>query len=120
MTGPDFSVFRARVIEKIQADLVREQAAADALRAEMGPRIAASVRTARQAGLCGRAWLFGSFSWGNPTANSDVDLLVEGCTSPDGLAGRLWMELERPVHVVQLESAPQSLVERALGEGTPL
>lgn len=120
MAVTDWSTFRARVIERIEADLAREHAESEQLRAEVVPRVVAAVAAARADGLCGRAWLFGSFAWGKPTAHSDVDLLVEGCTSPDGLAGRLWLELERPVHVVQLEHAPASLVERGTADGMAL
>jgi predicted nucleotidyltransferase len=69
-----------------------------------------------------RVWLFGSLASGQPTADSDVDLAV------DGLAGSAYftaladlMALFRgPVDLVCLEDAPESLRERILTEGREL
>jgi predicted nucleotidyltransferase len=120
MQGTDFSTFRRRVIANIEADLAREDEEAESLRAEVVPLVAESVAAAREAGRCGKAWLFGSFAWGRPTERSDVDLLVTDCKSPDGLAAEVWRRVERPVHVVPLESAAASLVQRVLSEGQTL
>lgn len=70
--------------------------------------------------MCAEVWLFGSFAWGLPGAESDVDLMATGCADPDGLSGFLWRYVDRPVHVVTKESAPESLVSRVLSEGEPL
>jgi predicted nucleotidyltransferase len=112
--------FRRRVLEVIQADLDREAAEAEALRAELLPKVGEAVRAARAGGRCGRVWLFGSFAWGRPGGRSDVDLLVEGCADPDALAAEIWRAVDRPVHVLQAPEAPESLVERARREGCPL
>jgi uncharacterized protein len=67
------------------------------------------VRDALRAAHVARAWLFGSYARGNPTPDSDVDILVEfpekHCYSLMDLAG-LELELReclgKPVHVVTL------------------
>jgi predicted nucleotidyltransferase len=112
--------FRARVRETVERDLAREAAASEALSAEVLPKLRESVGRAREEGECGRAWLFGSFAWGEPGERSDIDLLVESCPDPDGLAGKVWRACDRPVHVVELRSAPQSLVDRVLADGIEL
>jgi len=66
-----------------------------------------------------RVWLFGSFAWGEPHKDSDVDVLVEG------LNAKVWakamVELERhvgrPVDLVCVEDAPKELVQRVVVEG---
>jgi predicted nucleotidyltransferase len=112
--------FRRRVLAGIKADLARESADADGLRAAVVPRVMEAVQAARASGFCRRVWLFGSFAWGQPGTRSDVDLLVEGCRDPDGLAADIWRYIGRPVHVLDLSGAPQSLIERVEREGQPL
>jgi predicted nucleotidyltransferase len=65
----------ATAFAKIAEDLVVEAEAAEQLRGAVLPAVALGVEEARNAGLCRRAWLFGSFSWGTPVERSDVDLL---------------------------------------------
>jgi predicted nucleotidyltransferase len=114
------AAFRRRVVAVIEEDLAREEAAAECRRAVVLPAVSKAVAEARAAGDCRRVWLFGSFAWGEPGERSDVDLLVEGCADPDALAAAVWRVADRPVHVVELERAPATLVERALREGSPL
>lgn len=120
MERTDFGTFRRRVIAGIEADLTREEEEAEALRGSVVPAVAERVAEARREGRCERAWLFGSFAWGEPTERSDVDLLVERCADPDALAAEVWRHVERAVHVVELERAPASLVERVLESGKAL
>lgn len=108
------------MIAGIEADLAREKEQAEALRASVVLAVAERVALARREGRCARAWLFGSFAWGEPTEGSDVDILVEGCADPDGFAAEVWRHVERAVHVVELERAPASLVERVLESGKVL
>jgi predicted nucleotidyltransferase len=120
MERTDLATFRRRVVACIQADLAREAEQAEALRAALLPLVSESIAKARQQGRCGKAWLFGSFAWGHPTERSDIDLLVADCEDPDVLAAEVWRQVERAVHVVVLDRAPQSLVQRVLAEGRPL
>ena len=112
--------FRRRVRQTVLRELEREDHAAEHLRAEVLPKLRSAIAEARARAECGRAWLFGSFAWGQPTERSDVDLLVEDCPSPDGLAGQLWSACGRPAHVIELRTAPEGLVARVLGEGIAL
>ena len=112
--------FRERVLAGIREQLARESASAETRRAEVVPIVFSAIARARSEGRCGRAWLFGSFAWGSPQERSDVDVLVEGCAEPDSLAGEIWRVADRPVHVVEIERAAPSLVERVLSEGHPL
>jgi predicted nucleotidyltransferase len=111
---------RRRVLAGIKADLERERAESERLRANVLPVVTALVSAARARGAFGRAWLFGSFAWGQPGSRSDVDLLVDDCAEPDRLAAEIWRALERPVHVLVATQAPASLVERAQRDGVPL
>lgn len=87
------------------------------MRGEVVPAVRACLATLRQAGRCRRAWLFGSYAWGQPTGRSDVDLLVEGAAAPFSVAAEVGRATGRMVHVVPLEDAPASLVDRARTEG---
>lgn len=120
MAHTDFGTLRRRVLQVIEADLAREAEQAESLRAAVLPLVAEAIHTARASGRCERAWLFGSFAWGRPTDRSDVDLMVERCDDPDALTAEVWRQVDRAVHVLQLERAPRSLVERVLEEGRPL
>jgi predicted nucleotidyltransferase len=114
------AAFRRRIVAAIEADLRREDAEAEARRAQVIPMVARIVTVARAAQQCGRAWLFGSFAWGRPEERSDIDLLVEDCPDPDALAADIWRAAERPAHVIPVDRAERSLIERALAEGRPL
>ena len=112
--------FRLRVRETAARQIEVEKERAREARAVVIPLVSNALSCARKEGACGRAWLFGSFAWGEPGDRSDVDLLVESCADPDGLAGRVWKVAGRPVHVVQLERAPETLKARVLAEGRPI
>jgi len=114
------AAFRRAVRAKIEKDILREQADAAARREQTLPAIRRGLALARARGLCGAAWLFGSYAWGEPTAESDVDLLLDGCEDPDGVAVLVGRETCTEVHAVELNHAPQSLVDRARREGLAL
>jgi predicted nucleotidyltransferase len=115
-----YQAFRRRILENIEADLAHEDRAAAIARAEMTAKVAGAIGAARSRGECDRAWLFGSFAWGRPGERSDVDLLVERCSDPDVLSAALWSLCERAVHVVELEKAAVSLVQRVQSDGKSL
>jgi predicted nucleotidyltransferase len=83
-------------------------------------RVAAGVARAREKGLLTRAWLFGSFAWGVPSAHSDIDLLLEGARDPFLAAAVIESGLGREVDVLRIERAPRNLLERVLADGLPL
>jgi len=64
-----------------------------------------AVRIRKEAG-CSRVFIFGSLADSGPGNGSDIDLAVQGC--PRGkffyLMGRLLLELDHPVDLVNLES----------------
>jgi predicted nucleotidyltransferase len=69
-----------------------------------------------------RVWLFGSLVAGQPTADSDVDLAVEGLAGSAyfGALADLMALFHGPVDLVRLEDAADSLRERVLAEGREL
>ncbi len=112
-----FAAFRAAVRARIERDLAEETAKADALRARVLPLLHAAVAEARARGELGDAIVFGSFASGMPDDESDVDLLVEDCADPMRLAGAISLAIDRDVHVIAAESAPESLLARARADG---
>lgn len=118
--APTWADFRAAIRAGLARQLAREAEASRALVAEVVPRVAQAIAEARASGLCRRAWLFGSFAWGEPGERSDVDLLVEATSEPFRLGTKVGLACERDVHVIELERAPESLRERVLREGMPL
>ncbi|HEV8325455.1 MAG TPA: nucleotidyltransferase domain-containing protein [Myxococcota bacterium] len=120
-TRPEsWAVFREAVRRKIARDLEQEGAAAESLRARVLPAVARALAEARAQGLCGEAWLFGSFVWDTPTERSDVDVLVAGCDDAMGLAADVGKAAGCDVHVVRLETAEAGLRERVLRDGRPV
>jgi predicted nucleotidyltransferase len=113
----DWRPFARAVRAKIESDIEREGALAAERRAGVLPKVARALIEARRAGLCGDAWLFGSYAWGAPGERSDVDLLVEEARDPDAIASVVGGACGLDVHVVERERAPASLVKRALAEG---
>lgn len=90
---------------------------------ERAARLVAQVHE-RLPGLAQRfgaseVWLFGSLAWGEPFAESDVDLAIAGLTVADfdALAGHAYLAIDAPVDVVRLEDAPPSLRERIARSG---
>lgn len=63
-----------------------------------------AVAILKEAG-CTRIFLFGSAAAGRPGSSSDIDLAIQGC--PKGqffhLLGKLLLELEHPVDLVNLD-----------------
>lgn len=115
------AAFREAVRAKIRRDLADEAARSQELRDRIVPLVRQAIETARAAGHCRRAWLYGSFaggSWGQPGPRSDVDLLIEG--DDETVARFVSRVASRELHVLALDRAPPSLVERAMAEGLPL
>jgi hypothetical protein len=71
--------FRDAVRAKISRDLEAEDAAAAERKQRVRAAVERGLAQARDQGLLGAAWLFGSYAWGQPGERGDVDLLVEGC-----------------------------------------
>jgi predicted nucleotidyltransferase len=69
-----------------------------------------------------RVWLFGSLVAGLPSAESDVDLAVEGLDASRYFAALadLMEVFHGSVDLVRLEDAPESLRTRVLSEGREL
>jgi uncharacterized protein len=90
--------------------------------AELRDRAATAAEELGRLGATG-VWLFGSLAWGEPHAQSDIDLLVEG------IAEGRWVEAARAVErqaagvrvdLVRAEDAPASLTARVREEGRRL
>lgn len=101
-------------------ELDREREESAALVARTLPLLEGAVARARAAGMCGRAWLFGSFADGFPSERSDIDLLLEDCPEPFQVAAIVADACGREVHAVPFGSAPESLRERVLATGRAL
>lgn len=108
----DMKTFQRR---RREAEAARAQAHAQAL-LERVPEMA-SLLKARYG--VRRVWLFGSLVAGNPTAESDVDLAVEGFTGPGFFqaVGELMAIAHGPVDLVCIEEASPALAERIRAEG---
>lgn len=115
-----WSDFGRTVRAHVARELDREREDAAALVARTLPLLEGAIARARAAGMCGRAWLFGSFAEGFPSERSDIDLLLEDCPEPFQVAGIVADACGREVHAVPFESAPESLRERVLATGRPL
>jgi predicted nucleotidyltransferase len=112
--------FRRSIRARIARALEAEQALAQQLAETVLPLVRAVVAQARQKGLCSGAWVIGSFAWGQPHAESDVDVVVDGCADPDGLAAELARACRRDVHIVPWQDASEELKERTLADGVEL
>jgi predicted nucleotidyltransferase len=112
--------FRTAVRANLARELERERHEVEARRSRVRAALAVGLGQARDEGLLGRAWLFGSYAWGDPGVRSDVDLLVDGCDDPTMVAVVVGRATDTDVHVVTIEEAPPSLVERAKSEGIEL
>ena len=100
--------------------IARERKEAEIRRAAIVPLVREAVARAREEGRCGRAWLFGSYAWGEPGDRSDVDILVDGCADDIAVASLVGRACGRDVHVIDWADAPDSLRDRASAEGLPL
>lgn len=74
----------------------------------------AAVAALRAKGKLSRAWLFGSYAWGQPTAASDLDVMVEGTDDPFALAAEIGAAVKLDVHVVERKKR-RTLPHRASG-----
>jgi len=110
--------FRRAVLGEIRKNLEIERHQSEQRRARIIPLVREAVRAARDLGLCERVWLFGSYAWGQPGANSDVDLLVEGDDSE--VAYRVAVACELEIHALSWDSAPEELRTRCQVEGVLL
>jgi predicted nucleotidyltransferase len=120
---PDPDLVRAfgrAVRAHFEEELAKERGQAEVRRAAVVPRVRAALERARANGLCGGAWLFGSYAWGEPGERSDIDLLVEDCPDPLMVASLVGRACELDVHVIEMSEAPPSLKERVHEDGVPL
>ena len=120
---PDPELVRAfgrAVRAHFEQELVRERGQAESRRAAVLPQVRAAVERARADRLCGRAWLFGSYAWGEPGERSDIDLLVDNCADPFMVASLVGRACRRDVHVIEMAEAPSSLKQRGREDGVPL
>ncbi len=121
--APDPELVRAfarAVRAHFEEEVAREHKEAEARREEVLSQVRGAIARARAEGLCGGAWLFGSYAWGQPAERSDIDLLVDGCSDPFVVASLVGRACGRDVHVVEMGEAPLSLKERARRDGVPL
>jgi predicted nucleotidyltransferase len=120
---PDPDLVRAfgrAVRAHFEEELAKERGQAEVRRAAVVPRVHAAIERARADGLCGGAWLFGSYAWGEPGERSDIDLLVEDCADTFVVASLVGRACGRDVHVIEMSEAPPSLKERVHEDGVPL
>ena len=120
---PDPELVRAfgrAVRAHFEEEVAKEHEQAEGRRAAVLPKVRTAVERARAEGLCGGAWLFGSYAWGEPGERSDVDLLVENCADPIAVASLVGRGCGLDVHVIRVSDAPPSLRERVRDEGVPL
>ena len=103
-----------------EEELAKEREQAEARRAAVLPQIREALGRARADGLCGGAWLFGSYAWGEPGERSDIDLLVDNCADPFMVASLVGRACGRDVHVIEMAEAPSSLKARVREDGVPL
>jgi len=121
--GPDPDLVRAfgrAVRAHFDEELTKERGQAEARRATVLPGVRAALERARADGLCGDAWLFGSYAWGEPGERSDIDLLVKDCADPFMVASLVGRVCGRDVHIIEMSEAPPSLKERVQESGVPL
>jgi predicted nucleotidyltransferase len=113
-------LLRQAIRRTFEAQITLEADQARARRAAVIPRVREAIERARQDGMFTRAWLFGSYAWGQPGERSDVDILVTQCADPICVASLVGRACGLDVHVVDWEEASESLRVRALEEGQPL
>lgn len=109
---------RALIARERQARRIADQAAQQTRAA-----LERCVRELRPEDRPQRIMLFGSLVWGRfDPDRSDVDLLVWGVDHDQAalLTDRVWQAVGRPVHLVRVENAPASLIDRVEREGVSL
>jgi predicted nucleotidyltransferase len=113
--------FGRAVHRHFEEEIARERAESEARRVMVLPAVRRGVEQARAEGACGRAWLFGSYAWGEPSERSDVDILAQHCADPFRVASIVGRACALDaVHVIDWASAPQSLRDRVVEDGQPL
>jgi predicted nucleotidyltransferase len=120
---PDPELLKAfgRAIRRnFERQIASEREAAATRRSTIVPLVREAVARARKEGLCGAAWLFGSYAWGEPGEGSDVDIYVDGRRDTIAIASVVGRACGLDVHVVDSVEAPESLRERVCKEGQPL
>ncbi len=118
---PDLVLAFGRAVRRrFEDEIARERAASQARRDAVIPAVRAGVAQARAEHACGRAWLFGSYAWGQPGERSDVDVLAEDCPDPFMVASIIGRAAGLDAHVIERSEAPPSLIERAIKDGLPL
>lgn len=121
LPDPDLVRAFARAVRAhFEQEIAQEHAQAEARRAAVLPTVRNAVGRAQAEGLCGDAWLFGSYAWGQPGERSDIDLLVDGCADPLVVASVVGRACGLDVHVIELSHAPLSLKDRVREEGVRL
>lgn len=121
--GPDpelIEAFGRAVRRNFAEQAAREQAEAEARRGAVLPVVRQAIARARLQSACGRAWLFGSYAWGQPGVRSDVDILAEDCPDPFLVASIVGRACNLDVHVIDTSDAPASLRDRAMSDGVAL
>jgi predicted nucleotidyltransferase len=108
---------RRAVRAEVERQLADEDRRANELRESVMSRLPATLARLRERGLLERAWIFGSYAWGTPTEQSDLDLLIESDRDALEIATLVSAELRIDVHAIDRRRAPQSLVARVDGEG---
>ena len=112
--------FRRAVRARIEDDLRRERASAEALRQAVLPALRSVAAALRAEGRVSEIWLFGSFAWGEPANGSDVDLLVRGCSDASEVARRMEDASGRLVHIVDEAHARPDIAKAARRRGLRL
>jgi len=112
--------FRRTVSRHFEAQIASERRASEVRKTTVIPKVREGVARARAQGLCGRAWLFGSYAWGDPGERSDVDIFVEGRADTIAIASVVGRACGIDVHVVDSGEAPDSLRERITRDGQAL
>ncbi len=111
-TAQLLAAFRHKVRVRLARQVVCEQALSERRRSEAVLALRAAIRSARDPGLRGRVWLFGSFAWGTPAEHSDIDLFVEDQADEQTVAKVVAGYCNRMAHIVTAQNADAALVAR--------
>src|SRR5258708_1937253 len=107
LPDPDLvKAFGRAVRRHFEEEIARENAQGEARRSLAMPALREAIARARADGACGRAWLFGSYAWGQPGERSDVDILAESCADPFLVASIVGRACKLDVHVIDRATAP--------------
>lgn len=110
-----WSIVRNAAKRHFEAQIAEEQRHGEQLRERILGQVKPIAARALESGICRRLWVFGSYAWGTPTDDSDLDVLVDGDAEQ---VARLLSEVMRlPLHVLAFAEAPQSLRDRVQDDG---